>query len=223
MINISDAYTKKYFKIIDSVISGTTTIPIEIGNQKVITRPSIQPRVVHVKRGPPNHEWTNSSTTVYDNYSGTYLGTAEIGTLQLTTQRTEHSFQYNPGLLGFRKQVTMNVEIIKTYDRQLKTEDLQTYTDIGITFSCDDKDVERNLNSYIKEDVKSIILNSITKYVNTTSNLEGGSYSNFKKTNRRVKINNQVRVVYVNKYKTEYVKYKGGFKTVKKALKMAAK
>lgn len=52
----------------------------------------------------------------------------------------------------------------------------------------------------------------------------GGSQSaNLKKSDKRIKINNQVRVVYVNKYKTEYVKYRGLFTTLKKVQKQMTK
>jgi hypothetical protein len=71
-------------------------------------------------------------------------------------------------------------------------------------------DLPGNINDLTRQAANAIFLSLL-------QSSSGGSASKFKKTNMRVEINGRNRVVYINKYKTQYIKNKNEFITVHKA------
>ena len=86
------------------------------------------------------------------------------------------------------------------------------------TITFDDTDIEKHPSiDWIKSTILEKLYEEIDKIFKPLST--GGS-NPLQKTNLRVQINNQTRVVYLNKYKTQYVKYKGEFLPLKKAMRL---
>lgn len=80
-----------------------------------------------------------------------------------------------------------------------------------------------DLGNNVENNLSTIITAAINEYYNKSNSTQGGSkppIQPLQKTNRKVQIKNQSRVVYLNKYNTEYIKYKGEFLPLKKAMRL---